>query len=172
MKPVVNICKDLDGVRHFWCITVQDWVRGNQQQCYPPTKYTRRDAEAILEHWTERFSHHPQRGPHLRGAYILVDDSAPVEQTEQAILVHAIKKNIEDMRVQVARLEAIADLARELAHGRPVHTEDCKTVTLSEMGRVEHAARDYQGTDTSGWKESNCDCKAGETYRTLKTLCG
>lgn len=168
MKPVY-ICKDLNGVRHFWCIAVQDWVR--EGQGYPPTKYTQKDAEDILVYWDGRFSHH-QRGPHLRGAYILVDDSAPVEQTEQAILVHAIKKNIEDMRVQVARLEAIADLARELAHGRPVHTEDCKTVIFSEDARVEYAARDYQGTDTSGWKESNCDCKAGETYRTLKTLCG
>ena len=162
MKPVVYICKNLNGVRHFWCIAVQDWVR--EGQGHTPTPYTQKEAETVIGYWVD--------WTEQRGAYIFVDDDAPVEQTEQAILVHAIKKNIEDMRVQVARLEAIADLARELAQGRPVHTEDCKTVTFSEWGRVEHAARDYQGTDTSGWKESNCDCKAGETYRTLKTLCG
>lgn len=163
MKPVY-ICKDLNGVRHFWCIAVQDWVR--EGQGYPPTKYTQKDAEDILVYWDGRFSHH-QRGPHLRGAYILVDDSAPVEQTEQAILVHAIKKNIEDMRVQVARLEAIADLARELAHGRPVHTEDC---SLLSVGRVDRAVQAFLSDSPPPPRE--CDCKAGETYRTLKTLCG
>lgn len=158
MKPVVYLCKDLNGVRHFWDIAVQDWVQ--EGQGHTPTPYTQKEAETVIGYWAEHWTAQ-------RGAYILVADSAPVEPTGHEELIRAIQKSIRYLQTEVARLEAIADLARELAQGGPVHTEDC---SLLSVGRVDRAVQAFLSDSPPPPRE--CDCKAGETYRTLKTLCG